>query len=122
MRVQPNVRATVIDRDGGKCVACGNYCLASVHSVHHRRTTGMGGSSLEDTNQPQNLALLCGDGVAGCHGRATRERQWGELYGYRVPQGGDPALFPMRVAGRGWVLLEPDGTYLDVSDDGGDPS
>lgn len=71
-------------RSGACCEArVPGWCLADARtgsveqlprwrvSIHHRRARGMGGTRREDTHDPANLMLLCGDGVSGCHGWAT---------------------------------------------------
>lgn len=71
-------------RSGASCEArVPGWCLADERtgsldrlprhrvSIHHRRAKGMGGTARVDVNDPGNLMLLCGDGVAGCHGWAT---------------------------------------------------
>lgn len=110
------VRAQVIAREGECCAACGRYCTLDVHSVHHRRTKGSGGSKLPDTNAVQNLLLLCGDGVRYCHGYVTDHRTFGETLGFRVPQGHDPLLRPVLTARNGWVFLTAEGGYLPTID------
>lgn len=114
--VSLDVRAAVVAREAGCCAACGRSCVGRKSSVHHRRTKGMGGSSLPDTNQPVNLLLLCGDGVSGCHGFVTKRRHPAEEMGWRVAQGSDPAEVPVWTARSGWVLLTPDGGYEPCDD------
>ncbi|WP_050788182.1 MULTISPECIES: hypothetical protein [Actinomycetes] len=58
-------REIVAARSGGVCEICGER---PVQSMHHRLTRKFGPWS------PANIVALCGDGVAGCHGRVTNTR------------------------------------------------
>lgn len=46
----------LLDRDGGRCLHCGE---TEALSPHHRRNRGMGGSSNVETNSSANLMVLC---------------------------------------------------------------
>lgn len=118
-------RLLVLDRAHGCCELCGvqlhdgTTWLAS-HSLHHRRARGAGGTRRPETNSAANLLLLCGDGVAGCHGRIESHRSLAYSMGWLVHQGQDPALVPVVVHGAGsttnpWVLLTTDGEYREVA-------
>jgi hypothetical protein len=66
----------------------------------------MGGSQLPDTNQPQNLLLLCPD----CHEMVESERTAAYAGGWLVRQGADPLDVPVLIVA---VLrtLTADGRY-----------
>lgn len=114
----PKVRQAIFDREDGCCAACGTHILASVFggSVQHRRSRNMGGSRDPQTGAVENGLILCGSATTGCHGYTEGHPTWALHNGYRVPQGCDPSLVPVRVKGIGWVLLNPDGTYQPCED------
>jgi hypothetical protein len=70
-------------RSGGNCEGRTVNCLAPAGSVlgmprervsvQHRRAQGLGGTSLEETNNLANLLILCGSAVDGCHGWVENE-------------------------------------------------
>lgn len=102
------VRAVVDARDEHACVFCGN----PASDRHHRRFKGMGGSSLPDTDSPQNIVALCGLGnTSGCHGRAHSEPEWARANGYRVPNGTDPLTVPITHHAWGVCWLLADGGF-----------
>lgn len=72
----------------------------------------MGGSSRPDTNGPQNLIVLCGNGTEGCHGWVESNREAALECGWLVLQSADPAREPVLVRGHRWVWLAADGTTL----------
>lgn len=113
------VRNAIWLRDNGSCVRCGVSLAGTRGSYQHRRARGMGGSSDPLTGSVVNGVLMCGHATSpdGCHHWAESHPSEALQYGYRVPQGGDPALFPILVHGRGWVLLSALGDYLDVDHD-----
>lgn len=110
-------RVVIWDRDSGSCVRCGVSLLSKRGSYQHRRARGSGGSRAWDTGSVQNGCLLCGDGTTGCHGYVEQHPSEALVDGYRVPQGSDPSLVPMRVHGHGWVLLRADGAYEQLDND-----
>jgi hypothetical protein len=119
------VRALVVERDEGRCVACGRVCVPFSYSLQHRRARGMGGDKRPDTNQPQNLIVLCGhatgshfsDGGEGCHARAERRRSEQHGHGWWIGQWEDPLEVPV-TSWRGPIWLHADGTWSHVTDAG----
>lgn len=111
--ISKSVRRAVLDREDGCCAMCGKSLWGQWYSLQHRRARGSGGSKAPDTNQPQNLVAVCGSATSagGCHQWIESHPVEAERVGYRVPQGGEPVLFPIRIKGRGWNLLNADGTY-----------
>ena len=114
------VRRVVADRAGYCCELCGlalhdGRTWTEIHSFHHRRPRGMGGSRDATSNTPANLLLLCGTGTSGCHGRIERDRPMAFAYGWLVVQRTDPSLTPVWVWAKPSrpVLLTVDGTYLE---------
>lgn len=112
-------------RSGALCEARTDWCLArpdgllsgrrdgrSVRtSRHHRQPRGMGGSALAVQHELANLLLVCGDGVAGCHGWIEAYRDEAYDRGLLVRRGLDPAQVPVTLAGGRQVLLDPDGGF-----------
>lgn len=79
--------------------------------VHHRRPRRMGGSQLPDTNQPQNLLILCTD----CHGTVESERFAAYGGGWLVRQKQNPLSVPVLILARS-VFLTADGRYSTTPD------
>jgi hypothetical protein len=76
------------------------------HHIHHRRPRRMGGSSLPDTNLPQNLLLL----DPSCHDVVEKDRSAAYAGGWLVHQDADPLTVEVLRHGREWVLLREDAT------------
>ena len=55
MSVTAKVRQLVYEREAGYCVACANYALSGVFSVHHRRTKGMGEAAASTPTSPKTF-------------------------------------------------------------------
>lgn len=119
----------LLTRSGGFCEGRTPGCLAGPDgrvvdrrdrrlvpvSRHHRLPRGAGGTSDAETNSLANLLLLCGDGVAGCHGFVESNRVWARARGLLVPRGQDPAGWPVTFPSGRQVLLDPQGGfYLDI--------
>lgn len=125
-------RRTVAERAGYRCELCGQtlgwldgpldgrgITWFAPHSFHHRRPRGMGGTRRADSNEPQNLLLLCGTGTTGCHGRVEANRSASLGLGWLLRQDQDPAGVPVNV----WHcdghttprLLTRDGQYVEVA-------
>ena len=117
-------------RSGGLCEARTPACLAAPdgrlgerrdgrvvrYSRHHRVPRGAGGSAEDDQHALDRLLLLCGDGVAGCHGHVESYRAEAFARGLLVSQHEtDPASVPLELAGGRRVLLDAfGGFYIDV--------
>jgi hypothetical protein len=54
----------------------------------------MGGTKRPEVNDPIALALLCGDGVSGCHGYVESHRGLAYQMGWLVHSWDDPAKVP----------------------------
>lgn len=109
----PKVKAQIKAREGDACGSCGRN-VESLGWVHqHRRARSMGGSRDGLTGSIVNGVLQC----LPCNLDTEAHPSDALVSGYRVPQGGDPSLFPILIHGRGFVLLTPLGTYLDVDHD-----
>lgn len=121
-------RRTVAERAGYRCEVCarvlgwGEGAFATwttPHSFHHRRPRAMGGTCRPDSNEPQNLLLLCGTGTTGCHGRVEANRTLALALGWLLRQDQDPATVPANI----WHcdhhttprLLTRDGNYQEVA-------
>jgi hypothetical protein len=88
----------ILEREGHCCGRCGGALWGERgldYSIQHRRARGMGGTDRPDTNAPQNGIALCGSATTGCHGYVEAHPEEAEADGYRVPQGGDPLMFPV---------------------------
>jgi 5-methylcytosine-specific restriction enzyme A len=101
------VRNTVKARAGMCCERCGVSVAAAWYEVHHRRPRQMGGDTRPETNLPSNLLLLC---MPRCHSEVESSRQISYERGWLVHAEHDPAVKPVWLAGRGLVLLRPDGS------------
>lgn len=101
-------RQAIYEREGKCCAACGRYAKGG--SIQHRVARGMGG-----TRRKVTLAhgiLLCGSATTGDHGYLEAHPHVALRYGFRVPQGQDPADCPVKVYRVGWVRLSPGGAYV----------
>lgn len=128
--------ATVVliwDRDRGRCARCGAVLVWERRgpglggwSVHHREDRGQGGVKRARRGRVQpraylalaaNGVLLCGDGVAGCHGEITRNEEPARL-GFRVARIGirRPVDVPLEHYLHGWVLLDNDGGFAPADE------
>ena len=109
--------ALVWRRDAGCCVRCGKQCVFGERgtgwSVQHRRARGMGGTRRPDTNQPQNLIILCGSATTGCHFFAESNRTAARENGWAVKSSTDPLTVPVVYRGVRFPLwLTDDGLLL----------
>jgi 5-methylcytosine-specific restriction endonuclease McrA len=100
-------REAVHERDEGLCVVCGRGGL--IH-LHHRRPVRAGGSRAPEVHAAANLVSVC----AGCHRRIHARPAWARDAGLLLPAGADPEAVPVRVHGRGLVLLSNDGGIADT--------
>ena len=119
--VTPKTRRVVIERDstdfhGPTCQWCGRVVdvQSGFYSLQHRRARGMGGSRLPDTNQPQNLVLVCGSATTGCHGFIESHPHVAAERGFRLAQSMNPAHCALvDYRGNAWWLT-PDGRRVPV--------
>lgn len=110
----PQTRALVLQRAAYHCERCWRP-IAREMSLHHRRPRRMGGSKRPDTNQPQNLLVLCGSGTTGCHGWIESHRTQGYEDGIILYDLDDPAEHPYRDAAGNWWLLSPEGDRTRIA-------
>lgn len=107
------LRALVEARDKA-CVRCGAQPSRDEDSIHHRIPRGRGGE-----NTAENLILLCGSALSGCHHYVESHRTEAYNHGYLVRTGFDPLDVPVLLLGTTWAYPSPDGKWV-VS--GGSPS
>jgi hypothetical protein len=69
--------------------ACREGRSAAKLTRHHRLPRGQGGQ-----NTMENVIVVCGDGVAGCHGHIEHNRTEAYEKGWLVHMGQDPADVP----------------------------
>ncbi len=82
-------RVIVLIRDGYRCARCGDPAGPGIapYSLQHRVARGVGGDS-----SVQNLILLCGTAVTGCHGEVeSRSDEHDQAAGWRLESWQDPA-------------------------------
>lgn len=79
-----------------QCQRCG-HLITGWFSRHHRNPRGMGGSKA-DPHALVNLVLLCGSATSrgGCHWLVESQRKQARIDGWLVPDGIDPAVWPVR--------------------------
>lgn len=104
------MRAGLGDHDMRRCEACG---AASPLSRQHRVKRSHGGAWT-----PSNIAVLCGDGTSGCHGRAERYDAQMVAGGWALPSTEDPLAVPVHHYTWGRVWLDDEGGYLLHPPDG----
>lgn len=113
------MRLKILKRDGYQCARCGKPVIDVLRSIHHRKRRSQGGKST-----PDNLVLVCGDGVLGCHGHVHRNPEQSYDLGWLVREGDDPALKPLtHVRDDGSRLREwlgPDGRRTTEAPEGAD--
>jgi hypothetical protein len=95
-----NARKVVRARSGGLCEGCG---VRPARDWAHRVGRGQQGRWCAS-----NGLDLCNP--AGCHDRAHASPSWARERGWILLSTQDPATEPALLAGRGWVLLNNDGT------------
>lgn len=96
----------VMNRSQGRCEAvCSPRCTRSATHWHHRQLRSAGGE-----NSPENGAALC----LQCHDWVHRNVADARDGGWIVSRWADPAVVPMRIRGRDW-LLGADGTLTAVT-------
>lgn len=110
------VRLAVYERDGWRCVCCGQSVIDVPHSIGHRKRRSQGGS-----HTPENLLTFLGLGMNPFdpddhHARIdSRKDPRDEASGYTVRREQDPAEVPVMVFsehGSGMTLYpREDGTY-----------
>jgi 5-methylcytosine-specific restriction endonuclease McrA len=95
------LRRWVFERDGGRCVRCGDS-LAEGFECHHRRLRSQLGQDVLS-----NLIALCSD----CHGWAHGNRTEAQLRGWIVVSGMGPLAMPVVYWDGTRRLLCDDGSY-----------
>lgn len=121
--IPATVAALVLERDGGRCVRCGRHVgegeRGRDYSIHHRRIKGMGGDKRPSTDRPDNLIVLCGDGVSSCHGYVHLDnRADADAHGWIIPRWvedpcREPLLYAHADGERRWTFLTVDGALSD---------
>lgn len=103
MKTSTKTRNLVKKRAQSRCELCG---LGSDRwHYHHRRPRGAGGTTTQDSDSPSNVLLT----HPRCHLNVIeRKRMLAIGMGWLVPQGVDPATFPVRLYD-GWYLLNDEG-------------
>jgi hypothetical protein len=99
---ETRARAGLRRRSGGRCEGC----PADVATDYaHRTGRAQGGLWC-----PSNALHLC----RRCHSWAHSEPEMARSVGWMVRRSEDPATIPALLHGRGWVLLNPDGSMTSV--------
>ena len=103
-------RRLVRARSGGMCEVCGRRPATN---WHHRVARSQGGRW-----SAANGLDVCGSGTTGCHGMITVNPAMAKeaKSGWSVYPTQDPAAVPVRLAGRGLVLLSDDGKIHRVEE------
>jgi hypothetical protein len=101
---EARARRLVRARSMGICEGCGRR---GAQEFAHRIARSQMGRWC-----PSNGLHLCSHG--GCHQRAHANPAWAREMGWILRSGSDPATCPVWTAGRGWVLLNPDGSVTAV--------
>jgi hypothetical protein len=113
------VRGIVTRRAKHHCECCGGTLFVGFQSHHHRRPSGMGGSSDAAAHTPQNVVHVCGrDNRTGCHGDIHQNPEQAREHGWLVRQGADPAKVPVLLWDGRPVLLDAAGGYEPYNEDG----
>jgi len=114
----PQMRQFIWRRAYGTCEGCG----AAGQEVHHRQPRGYGGvhgAAELVAHSASNLMLLC----RNCHRFTEDEPAAARRLGWLVPHPTDPAMVPAylrTVNGTGWWLLDNNGDYHWVDQEGDD--
>lgn len=103
------VRTVLWMRFGGLCAVCGEPLPVTGWTAQHRRARQMGGSA-------DPITVTAANGIAvhevPCHRpRIEGNPTTAKRAGWRVPQGTDPATWPLRLWTGERVLLNTGGTY-----------
>ncbi len=110
----------LLARSFGYCEARSPRCFApaglllgmdrSRMSIQHRRARGMGGTNDPAAHRMDNLLIVCGDGVTGCHGWIeVDDRAEAERRGLWLRHGVlDPSEVPVILPDGRWALLHPE--------------
>ena len=104
--ITPKLRQMIYDRDGNRCVACGD---SNNLTLQHRVNRGMGGSKLYDT--PAHLVTMCLTCNLGLESNYSQAEQ-GRFNGWKISRNAkpepDPEQIPVKI-GSGWFLLDNNG-------------
>lgn len=106
MAVTPKVRKLVYERDGERCVRCGQ---ANGLTIQHRVSKGMGGSKLYD--EPAYLVTMCNPCNVGLESNYERAEE-GRFNGWKLPRHSKPPVDPEKVPvkiGAYWFYLDNNG-------------
>lgn len=102
-----DVRIAVGCRANDACERCGVFIDEGLQ-IHHRKPRRMGGSRDPLIGSVSNLVLLCSE----CHLRGVElHRLQAYRDGYLLHAGDDPQKVPVKIYGRGYVLLTAEGAY-----------
>jgi hypothetical protein len=110
--VTPKTRKAVYERDGNRCVACGD---PNNLTLQHRVSKGMGGSKLYD--QPAYLVtmcLTCNVGLESNYNKAETGRFNGWKISRLAKPAPDPEKIPVRI-GMEWFLLDNQGGKTPIT-------
>lgn len=115
------VEALIIARDLGNCARCGRHVVhlqrGIAWSIHHRRSRGMGGTSIEWVNGAANGIILCGSGTTGCHGEVERRDVDAYASGFLIRRGVQKAdEVAIRHKTLGLVYLTDGGGWVPVEE------
>lgn len=105
LKVEDEVRFTVLARAFYKCERCYGGPTAFGFSVHHRLPRGMGGSKNKNLHLPANLITLCGSGVDGCHGWVESNRDEARAKGFLLYRIDNASEIPfIDIDGVAWLI------------------
>jgi hypothetical protein len=105
--------ALVDARAGGFCEMCGIPAPVGAREHSHRSHAGHGGAP--STLRASNLLLSCWR----CNRTLSDDADFGETgrgRGWLIGRGADPTTTPVYVFGRGWVLINDEGTYTPTKE------
>ena len=107
------VKQLVDLRDQARCVRCGVDLRGRMASRHHRKLRSR--CSGPELHSPSNLILLCGSGNTFCHGWVHAHPEQATQLGLMVHSWDNPAQVPVKTFRDGWIQLNNDGSYQEVT-------